>query len=214
MRKTNPKSYDYIENLLPAETKNMKDSRAFAESVGLNAISISAVEGQLIQFLLSMVSPKKVVEIGTLTGLSAQYILAAMPSDGKLWTLEKSEQHAELSKKAISDKRCHVLTGDALDTLPRLESDGPFDAVFIDGNKAAYLKYFEWAKRNLNLGGFIIADNVFLSGAVWGEEKAQKFNEKQIDAVRKMNASAFSDADLFSVIIPTLEGLLLCRKNS
>ena len=192
----------------------MKDSRNYAESVGLNAISISAVEGQLIQFVLSSVKPKKVVEIGTLTGLSAQYILATMPDDGKLWTLEKSEQHAELSKKAISDKRCRVLTGDALDALPSLESEGPFDAVFIDGNKAAYLKYFEWARKNLNSGGIIIADNVFLSGAVWGEPTAQKFSEKQIEAVRKMNANAFADPDLSCVIIPTLEGLLICRKNS
>lgn len=213
MRKENPKSYDYIETLLPPETKNMKNSRKFAESVGLNAISISAVEGQLIQFVLSMIKPKKIVEIGTLTGLSAQYILAAMPDDGNLWTLEKSEQHAELSKQAISDKRCHVLLGDALDTLPSLESKGPFDAIFIDGNKAAYLKYYEWARKNLNAGGFIIADNVFLSGAVWGDLTAQKFNEKQIEAVRKMNSSAFADPNLTCVIVPTLEGLLICRKN-
>ncbi len=213
MRKENPKSYDYIETLLPPETKNMKDSRKFAESVGLNAISISAVEGQLIQFILGLSKPKKVVEIGTLTGLSAQYILAAMPDDGNLWTLEKSEQHAELSKQAISDKRCHVLLGDALDTLPSLESKGPFDAIFIDGNKAAYLKYYDWARKNLSAGGFIIADNVFLSGAVWGDLTAQKFNEKQIEAVKKMNSSAFADPNLTCVIVPTLEGLLICRKN-
>ena len=97
MRKVNPKSYEYIETLISKENLQMGQSRLAAESIGLNAISLSAAEGQILQFFVGLSSPKKVVEIGTLTGLSAQYILAAMPSDGILWTLEKSETHAELA---------------------------------------------------------------------------------------------------------------------
>ncbi len=214
MRNENPKSYDYIESLLPKENSNMQLSRKSAESVGLNAISLSATEGQLLKFLVSSVRPKNVLEIGTLTGLSAHYILAAMPEDGKLWTLEKSEKHVALATEALTDKRCHIVQGDALEKLPELESHGPFDVIFIDGNKAAYLKYFEWAVKNLNRGGLILADNIFLSGAVWGAPTQQKFNEKQIEAVRTMNLKAFSNAAFQSVIIPTLEGLLVCRKIS
>lgn len=213
MRKENPKSYEYIETLITKENLKMGQSRVAAESIGLSAISLSAAEGQILQFFVSLCIPKKVVEIGTLTGLSAQYILAAMPADGILWTLEKSEKHAQLAVAAIDDKRCRIIIGDAVEKLDEVKNYGPFNCIFIDGNKASYLKYFTWACENISMGGYIIVDNVFLSGAVWGDASVQKFNEKQIDAVRAVNLKAFSTDGFASTIIPTLEGLLVCRKT-
>lgn len=206
------KSYEYIESLLPVENQQMKQSRSAAETVGLNQISLSATEGQLLKFMMSLVRPKKIVEIGTLTGLSANYFLSALPKDGKIWTLEKSEKHAQFAEAAISDNRCRVILGDALENLPTLNQEGPFDIIFIDGNKAAYLKYFDWALVNVKKGGLIIADNVFLAGAVWGAMTTQKFNEKQVEAVRTMNKKAFTESDLISVIVPTTEGMLISHK--
>ncbi len=216
MRNANPKSYEYIESLLPIENKTMKQSRQSAESIGLNAISLAAPEGQLLFFLLKSSQAQKVIEIGTLTGLSAQYILQALPSTGKLWTLEKSVQHADLARFSLTEEiaqgRCEILVGDAKENLETLAANGPFDAVFIDGNKAAYFDYFNWALNHIKPGGLIIADNTFLSGAVWGDSTQQKFNAKQIEAVKKMNAIAFTDPRVTSVLIPTQEGLLVCRK--
>lgn len=212
MRTVSPKSYEYIESLLPTENQQMSKSRIAAETVGLSQISLSATEGQMLKFMMSLVIPKKIVEIGTLTGLSANYFLTALPADGILWTLEKSEKHASLAEAAIEDKRCRVIIGDALENLPTLNQEGPFDIIFIDGNKAAYLKYFDWALDNMNKGGLIIADNVFLAGAVWGGTTTQNFNDKQIEAVREMNKKAFLDKKLVSVIIPTTEGLLISHK--
>ncbi|OFZ28774.1 MAG: hypothetical protein A2622_06745 [Bdellovibrionales bacterium RIFCSPHIGHO2_01_FULL_40_29] len=212
MRKQNPKSYEYIESLLPTENESMLKSRRGAESLGLGGISISAAEGSLVQFLVGISGAKKAIEIGTLTGLSAQYILKALSPDGQLWTLEKSKQHADLAADAVNDKRCHIVVGDAQEKLSELVSKGPFDAIFIDGNKAAYLNYFNWAVENIAIGGVIVADNVFLAGAVWGDQSQQKFNEKQVDVVRRMNLKAFSTEALVSTIIPTEEGLLICRR--
>ena len=212
----NPKSYNYIQTLVLAENKSMRTSRSGAEGLGLNAISISSTEGHLIQYFLKSVKAQKVIEIGTLTGLSAQYILNSIPATGYLWTLEKSAEHAAQAELALAEEikngRCQILLGDARETLLELGRHGPFDAVFIDGNKAAYWDYFEWAFANVQLGGLIIADNTFLSGAVWGEATEQKFNAKQIAAVKKMNDFAFQSKSLSSCMIPTLEGLLVCRK--
>ena len=212
MRSVREKSYEYIESLLPAENQQMSKSRSAAETVGLSQISLSATEGQMLKFMMSLVMPKKIVEIGTLTGLSANYFLSVLPKDGKIWTLEKSEKHAQLAEAAINDDRCQIVLGDALENLSTLNQEGPFDIIFIDGNKAAYLKYFDWALTNIKKGGLIIADNVFLAGAVWGAATTQKFNEKQIEAVRSMNQKAFTRNDLTSVIIPTAEGMLISHK--
>ncbi|MBC7419119.1 MAG: O-methyltransferase [Bdellovibrio sp.] len=218
MRKLKPKSYDYIEKLAPLETELMQEARKNSEKLGLETISISATEAGLIKYHLQSVQAKKVVEIGTLTGLSALHVLSVLPDGGKLWTLEKSEEHAKLAELVLKDEiqnnRCEILIGDAREKLKELNSQAPFDAVFIDGNKAAYLDYFNWAYENVREGGMILVDNIFLAGAVWGGKTSQNFNAKQIRTVQDMNEKAFSDKKLISVIVPTEEGLLVCKKQS
>lgn len=216
MRKNNPKSYDYIEKLAPSEPALMKKARENSEKLGLGGISISSTEAQIIKFHLTDIHPLKVVEIGTLTGLSALHILDILPTAGKLFTLEKSVEHAKLAEEvlisAIKENRCQIIVGDARESLIQLTSQGPFDAVFVDGNKAAYLDYFNWAVENTRLGGLIFVDNVFLAGAVWGGETNQRFNSKQIEAVQKMNEKALQSTNLKAVIVPTEEGLLIAKK--
>lgn len=218
MRKSIPKSYEYIEKLLSSESTLMQEARAYSEQLGLHTISISATEAALIRFHLESIQTKKMVEIGTLTGLSALHFLSALPKDGFLWTLEKSPQHAVLAEKVLANeirnKRCEILLGDARETLKNLSEKAPFDAVFIDGNKAAYLDYFNWAIQNIRVGGLILIDNVFLSGAVWGDQTQQKFSEKQIAVVQRVNEMAFENPTLRSVLLPTEEGLLICQKQS
>lgn len=216
MRNDTPKSYDYIAGLGAAESPAMTLARKNSEKLGLEKISLSKVEGGILQFLAQSISAQKIVEIGTLTGLSALYLLQNLSENACLWTVEKSPEHAALAgevlKPYIEKNRCRQLVGDAVQTLKDIISEGPFDMVFIDGNKAAYLSYFEWALANIKPGGLIVADNVFLAGAVWGDGTRQKFNEKQIAAVQTMNANAFSNPHLSSAIIPTNEGLLVCKK--
>jgi len=218
MRKNNPKSYEYIEKLAPGESALMVKARENSDQLGLGGISISLTEAQIIKFHLTAVQPRRVVEIGTLTGLSALHILEVLPEDGVLFTLEKSVQHANLAQEVlayeIKKKRCEIVIGDAQENLKGLSTKGPFDAVFVDGNKAAYLDYFNWAIENTRPGGLIFVDNIFLAGAVWGDETKQRFNPKQIGVVHQMNQMAFNHPQLKSVIIPTEEGLLISQKKN
>jgi predicted O-methyltransferase YrrM len=217
MRNFKEKSYEYIENLIGPENEIKQKARTHADGLGLGRISLSPVEAVSLQFFAESIQAKKLVEIGTLTGLSALYLLEGLSSDACLWTLEKSAEHAALAgevlQKHIDQKRCRILVGDAQQTLKDLVNEGPFDMVFIDGNKAAYLDYFNWALANIRPGGYIVVDNVFLSGAVWGEQTQQRFNEKQIKAVHTMNDQAFHNSTLRSMLIPTQEGLLVCQKR-
>jgi predicted O-methyltransferase YrrM len=216
MRKIKSKSYEYIENLSAPESENKKQARKFSENLNLEGISLSSVEANILKFFVDEIKAQKIVEIGTLTGLSALYILEGLAEKAQLWTLEKSEEHAALATQALKNyidkKQCHILVGDAREELQKISGQGPFDLVFIDGNKAAYLDYFNWALQNLKVGGLIIADNVFLAGAVWGDQSSQKFNEKQVKTLQQMNKMAFDDKKLRSILIPTEEGLLVCKK--
>jgi len=47
----------------------------------------------------------------------------------------------------------------ALDLLPQMENEAPFDLVFIDADKPPYPQYLEWALRLTRPGSIIVADN-------------------------------------------------------
>jgi predicted O-methyltransferase YrrM len=212
------KSQVYIESLASEEALSKQKSRAFAEELGLGKICLSPAEGHLLSFLVRGHQCRKFVEIGTLTGLSAQYILEGLGAKGELWSLEKTELHAQKAREALAEhslgKNVHIIVGDARITLGSLNVSGPFDGVFIDGNKAAYGDYLTWAEANVRLGGLIIADNVFLNGAVWGdnEGQSQKFSDKQVKVLQAFNKRLSDPALYDSVLLPTKEGLLVAVK--
>ncbi len=142
----------YMGSLLAEEDELKQLSRKFAEDLGLARISISPAEAQLVKTLVRLHGAKKFVEIGTLTGLSAQYFFEALPEGGELWTLEKDPQHCEMAAQVFSrvdqsKKKIHLVLGDAREELEKVAALGPFDGVFIDGNKAAYSDYLFWAEK-------------------------------------------------------------------
>jgi len=207
---------EYLSSLFLEDNENKKLSRQFAEELGLARISVSPAEASLISLLVKMQGCRKFVEIGTLTGLSAQYIFDALPDGGELWTLEKDLRHSEKSAQVFSKldqskKKIHLVVGDARMELEKLSAQGPFDGIFIDGNKAAYMDYLLWAEKNLRSGGLVIADNIFLSGSVWGDKTQQKFSEKQIQILRDFNVRLSNPALYQSAIAPTTEGLFIAK---
>lgn len=220
MRTEISNAQSYCESLLTTESASKRKSREAADELGLGRISLSPSEGALLGLLVRLHGCKKFVEIGTLTGLSAQYLIEGMASpEAHLWTLEKSEVHAEKARQAWSDepwsRQISVVVGDARQTLGELAVEGPFDGLFIDGNKAAYGDYLAWAETNVRKGGLIIADNVFLSGAVWAAEGAEtsKFSEKQVRIMRAFN-ERLADRGLYDgAIVPSAEGLFVALKR-
>jgi len=85
------------------------------------------------------------------------------PASGRLITLEISPKHAE-AVRTFCQSRCpdrgEVRVGKALDLLPKLESEAPFDLVFIDADKVSYPDYLTWAIRLSRPGSIIVATTV------------------------------------------------------
>ncbi len=175
---------------------------------GLPAIQVGMSEGKLLTLLLRLAGAKKVVEFGTLAGYSAIRLAQALPSDGRLWTLELEEKHAEVARKnllAVGLSDCvEVLVGPALEALPALESEGPFDAVFLDADKGRYDLYARWAALNLRQGGLLLVDNAYFFGELLDQVPDAL-------AVRRCHEEAAQAFD--TVCIPTPDGLLLGIKK-
>jgi len=183
---------------------------AFAapELQGLPAIQVGMSEGKLLTMLLRLSSAKKVVEFGTLAGYSAIRLAQALPSAGRLWTLELEEKYAAVARENLVlaglSQRVEVLVGPALDALPALEAEGPFDAIFIDADKGQYDLYGSWAAANLRLGGLLLVDNAYYFGQLLDETP-------EAVAVRRCHEEAAQAFD--TVCIPTPDGLLLGIKK-
>ncbi len=148
----------------------LEEAQRVAEAAGLPPISVTAAQGKLLHLLVRMHGARKVLEIGTLAGYSTIWMARALPPGGKLISLECEPRHAEIARSNIEQAGVSALVevrvGLALKTLPMLESEGPFDRVFIDADKQNNAEYFRWALRLSRPGGVIIVDNVVREGKV------------------------------------------------
>lgn len=185
-----------------------------SDSFNKSGISLGISEGLALARVIEAAGCKSFVEIGTLTGYSAIWILHGLGTQGKLWTLEKDEAHASAATQVLSEEiasgQVELLLGDARIKLQELNQQ--YDGVFIDGNKAAYLDYLNWAETHIKPGGLIVADNVFLSGSVWGEQDTP-FSEKQVRVMKEFNARLMDPNRYKSYFFTSDEGMLISVKN-
>ncbi|MFV0444042.1 MAG: O-methyltransferase [Planctomycetaceae bacterium] len=143
-----------------------------SDAAELPSIQVSPNQGQLLSLLIQLVSAQRVLEIGTLGGYSTIWMARAMPSTGRLLTLEFEPRHAEVARQNIAEAglsdRVEIRVGAALETLPHVaaETSEPFDLVFIDADKQSTAEYFDWAVRLTRPGGLVIVDNVVRKGTV------------------------------------------------
>jgi predicted O-methyltransferase YrrM len=141
-------------------------------AAGLPPHDVSPTQGKLLHVLTRAQGARRILEIGTLGGYSTIWLARALPPGGCLITLEADPRHAEIAranlKRASLDQVVEVRVGRAVDTLPQIaaEKPGPFDLIFIDADKEAYLEYFELSLKLSRPGTLIVADNVIRYGAV------------------------------------------------
>ncbi len=162
-----------ITHQFAAEDAGLKYALTTAKQAGLPAIQISPIQGKLLQLLAVSCNAQKILEIGSLGGYSGIWLARALPPNGRLITLEINPSHARLARDTftragVSD-RAEVRVGKALDLLPELEDEVPFDLVFIDADKTPYPQYLEWALRLTRPGSIIVSDNCIRSGKAFEE---------------------------------------------
>jgi predicted O-methyltransferase YrrM len=143
--------------LVPADPTLDAALQAIADA-GLPEISVSPAQGKLLNLLALGQGARRILEIGTLGGYSAIWLARALPSGGRLITLEADPRHAEVARANLASAGLgdvsEVRVGQALDTL------------FIDADKPSYADYLAWSVRLSRPGTMIVADNVVRGGAV------------------------------------------------
>ncbi|QGG46196.1 O-methyltransferase [Heliorestis convoluta] len=138
---------------------------------------LSREGGHFLRWLVSLLQPRRLLEIGTAIGYSTYWLCQSLPPDGSIVTIEKDERRVErarlyLEKAGLLD-RVTLLTGDAGEFLEQAE--GPFDFVFLDGPKGQYPRYLESIERLTVPGSLLVADNLYLKGLAVGNRKPIRY---------------------------------------
>ena len=191
LAKTRQNITEEITRKFAAEDDGLQYALRAAKQAGLPEIQISPIQGKFLQLLAVACNAHKILEIGSLGGYSGIWLSRALPANGRFITLEINPAHAELvqnafAKAGVSD-RAEVRVGNALDLLPLLEQEAPFDLIFIDADKPPYSQYLDWALRLSRPGSIIVADNCIRSGK--GFEEPQDEGMAGIVAYNKRIAS-------------------------
>lgn len=188
-----------------AEDAGLRHALSAAREQGLPEIQISPLQGKMLQVLAAACNAHRILEIGSLGGYSGIWLAQALPDSGRLISLEISPKHAEAIRNAFAyahvADRTEVRVGKALDLLPTLAHEVPFDLVFIDADKVNYPAYLDWAIRLSRLGSIIVADNCIRGGQVF-----QPSDDENTAGIIEYNRLVASNPRLVSLILPMDDG--------
>ena len=205
---------NYINNHSLELTTVQKEIISFNNSLGeIKRMQISISQCHFLHLIVKISNIKKILEIGTFTGLSALSMSLALPSDGELITLDKNEERNKIAssffKKAKQENKVKIIIGPALESINNLENkEQKFDLVFIDADKENYKNYYNQSLDLIKKNGLIIIDNVLWHGEVVDKKKQDKFTK----IIREFNTYVNSDKRTENLIFPIGDGLTVCRK--
>lgn len=200
----------FLRDLFHSDDDGLSRLQAEAESEGIPNMSIGPEQGKFLQLLVQLTGARKVLEIGVLGGYSGTWIARALPDDGKLIGLELEQKHADFARKqwrrmGLAGK-IEVRVGPALESLPHLAEEAPFDLVFIDADKGNYPEYLDYALRYSRPGTVILGDNVEMWGSLVDPEKQ---DWDWVQGMRNFARVLSSHKRLTSTVLPYPDGLAM-----
>ena len=204
----------YIENFSHSLHPIQKEIISYNESLGdIKRMQIAVSQCYFLQLIIKVSKSKKILEVGTFTGLSALSMSLALPDDGSLITLDKNSKTNKIAtdffKKAKQEKKIKTIIKPAMESIEILKKENNyFDIVFIDADKDNYKNYYDSSLEMIKKNGLLIIDNVLWHGEVADKENNEKFTK----IIRDFNSYVKDDKRTKQIILPLGDGLTICSK--
>ena len=168
-------------------------------------------QGKLLEFISTMIQPKRILEIGAYVGYSTICLAKGLHDDGKLFSLEADEELEDIIRNSVQKagltEKIDLRIGRALDLLPQLKNE-KFNLAFIDADKINYLNYYEAIVPMMAKNGIILIDNILWSGKVLYEQPA---GDKETAVLKALNDRVQNDSRVENILLPIRDGLMMCR---
>ena len=196
---------DYAERFTsPHEPHLAELSEQTARELGSTQMLSGPVAGRLLELLVWIAQPRRVLEIGTFSGHGTLSMAAGLPPGGRIDTLELDPERAALAREHFdrspwaSQITIHV--GPAREAIEAIQ--GEFDFVFVDADKGGYVDYYEAVVPRLAEHGLIAADNTLHGGGVLEDG----------DVIDAFNRHVAADPRTAQVLLTVRDGITLIRR--
>jgi predicted O-methyltransferase YrrM len=208
-----PAQAEYLERLLPPRDPVL---RAMEERAERDGVPISDPEvGRLLEILARGVAPEgrppRFLEIGTAIGYGTLCLLRAH-EQARVVSIDpdasRLAQAREFLAQAGALERAELLEAPALQALPGLA--GAFDLVYIDALKVEYRRYLDLALPLLEVGGFVVVDNLLWKGTIAEPAPNETPESKAIGA---FNVYLMAHPQLRALVLPLGDGVGVAVKT-
>ncbi|AFH50071.1 Putative O-methyltransferase [Ignavibacterium album JCM 16511] len=201
-----PLQEKYLDSFDKNKDSLLRSMEEFAE--GNNVPILSNLSANLLEQLIVMNKPQRVLEIGTAIGYSTIRIARRLGRKAIIHTIEKSTDNITIAKenfkKSGLENKIKLLEGDALRIMPQLQKK--YDFIFLDADKEDYKRLFDYSMVLLKKGGVIYVDNLLWHGYVAANKVPPKY-KKSTSLIRDFNRIFMTQPSLSSTILPVGDGI-------
>jgi caffeoyl-CoA O-methyltransferase len=206
-----PEISRYLDDLVPERPAELRKMEQIAEST--NFPIIGPASGNLCYLIARLIGARRVFELGSGYGYSTAWFARAVRENGGgdvhhvVWDADLSARaRKHLETLGYSDLvRFHV--AEAVETLRA--TDGPFDIIFNDIDKAGYPASIDAILPKLRRGGALIIDNLLWSGRILDPNDTSANTE----GVRAVTRRIMESDDWIASIVPIRDGVLVAYRK-
>ena len=166
--------------------------------------------GQYLEMIARSIGAKRIFELGSGYGYSAYWFSRATGPEAEINLTDTDPENEKLAldflQRAGLDKPIRYHVGDALAALA--DTEGDFDIVYCDIDKAGYPDAWEAARQKVRVGGYYMCDNMLWFGRVTDEADVEEIQEGATEAIKRTNEMIADDPNWRSIINPTRDGVV------
>lgn len=208
-----PAQAAYLDGLLPPRdpVRRKMEERAAAEGIPIADPEL----GRLLEILARSAASDgagRLLEIGTAIGYGALSLALGAP-EARIVTIDRDGAMLAAARQLLEEAgvlgRVELVEGEAVELMPTLE--GPWDLVFIDGDKRDYRRCLDLSLQGLRVGGLVVVDNLLWKGEI-AEPPEDGGDDEAARAVEAFNPYFMIHPQLRSLLLPLGDGVGLGTK--
>lgn len=197
---------NYLQSLRTEDDELILEMEKFAKENDVPILDWNSAE--LLEQLITLYQPKRVLEIGTAIAYSTIRIAKNLKKKAVIDTLEKNADNIKLAKEFIKrsgfENKINIVEGDALATMPELETK--YNFIFLDADKEDYERLFFYSLMLLKKGGVLFVDNLLWHGYAGAKTVPAKY-KTSTQKIREFNKLFISQHSLKTTILPVGDGI-------
>ncbi|KAJ6133485.1 hypothetical protein N7471_008700 [Penicillium samsonianum] len=164
--------------------------------------------------------PKRILELGTFTGISAlAFYEATRDFDTEILSLDVDKDFITIAQAGFeryqATDRIRIIEGDCVQTLSQLEGD--FDLIYVDADQFQYEAYVRLIldRKLLSPRGVILVDDVLLRGVTVDPVMSPTLSDEDREwckegavHMNKFNHFAATDSRIIGTLLPFFNGIM------